>query len=57
MLNRAINAAFDDAGMLAHLAASGGTVLPGSPADFSRLMAEETEKWAKLIKAVGGRPD
>jgi len=31
----------------------GNTVLPGSPADFGALIAEETDKWAKVVKAVG----
>jgi len=31
----------------------GGTVLPGSPADFGKLIADETEKWAKVIRATG----
>jgi tripartite-type tricarboxylate transporter receptor subunit TctC len=49
-LNAAINAAFADPGMKARLADTGGSVLPGSPADFGRLMALETEKWAKVVK-------
>jgi hypothetical protein len=35
------------------LAELGGTALAGSPADFGRLVADETEKWAKVIKSVG----
>ena len=31
---------------------TGGTVLPGSPADFGKLIADETEKWAKVIRAA-----
>jgi tripartite-type tricarboxylate transporter receptor subunit TctC len=50
-LNREINAAFTDLTMKARLLDTGGTVLPGSPADFGRLMVGETEKWAKVIKA------
>src|SRR5882672_10081139 len=50
-LNAEINAAFADPAMQARLADTGGTVLPGSPADFGRLIAEETEKWAKVVKA------
>jgi tripartite-type tricarboxylate transporter receptor subunit TctC len=49
-LNAAINAAFVDPRMKARLADTGGSVLPGSPADFGRLMAVETEKWAKVVK-------
>jgi tripartite-type tricarboxylate transporter receptor subunit TctC len=55
-LNREINAAFSDAAMKARLLDTGGAVLPGSPADFGRLMAEETEKWADVIRAGGTRP-
>jgi tripartite-type tricarboxylate transporter receptor subunit TctC len=51
LLNRAINAAFADPAMQARLAATGGSPLPGSPAEFGKLMAEETEKWAKVVKA------
>jgi len=39
--------------MKARLADLGGTPLVGSPADFSRLIAEDTEKWAKVIKFAG----
>jgi hypothetical protein len=35
----------------------GGAVLPGSPADFGKLIAEETEKWAKVVKFSGVKPD
>ena len=52
-LNTAINAAFADAKMQVRLADTGGSVLPGSPAEFGKLLAEETEKWAKVVKASG----
>jgi len=39
--------------MKARLAELGGMVLPGSPADFGMLVAEETEKWGKVIRAAG----
>src|SRR5258705_9695546 len=52
-LNREINAAIADPGMKARLAAIGGEALPGSPAAFGRLIAEETEKWAKVVRAAG----
>jgi tripartite-type tricarboxylate transporter receptor subunit TctC len=56
-LNREINAAIADPGMKARLAALGGEPLPGSPADFGRLIAEETDKWAKVVRAAGIKPE
>ena len=41
--------------MKARLADLGGTVLPGSPAEFGKLLADETEKWAKVIRAATSR--
>ena len=38
--------------MKARLADLGGTLLPGWPSDFGKLIAEETEKWAKVIRAA-----
>jgi tripartite-type tricarboxylate transporter receptor subunit TctC len=55
-LNREINAAFADPEMKARLLDTGGAVLPGSPADFGRLMSAETEKWAKVIKVSSRKP-
>jgi len=52
-LNKEINAAIADPGMKARLAAIGGEPLPGSPAEFGRLISEETEKWAKVVRAAG----
>jgi tripartite-type tricarboxylate transporter receptor subunit TctC len=49
-LNREINAGLADHKMNARLADLGGTVLPGSPADFGKLIAEETEKWGKVVR-------
>jgi tripartite-type tricarboxylate transporter receptor subunit TctC len=51
-LNKEVNAALVDRKMKTRLADFGGSVLPGSPADFGKLIAEETEKWAKVIRAV-----
>jgi tripartite-type tricarboxylate transporter receptor subunit TctC len=56
-LNREINAALADPMMNARLADLGGTVLAGSPADFGRLIADDTEKWAKVIKFAGIKPE
>jgi tripartite-type tricarboxylate transporter receptor subunit TctC len=53
MLNREINLATADPTIKARLVALGGTVLGGSPAEFGKLIAEETEKWAKVIKLAG----
>jgi tripartite-type tricarboxylate transporter receptor subunit TctC len=51
-LNKEVNAALDDPKMKGRLADLGGTPLPGSPAQFGKLIAEETEKWAKVIRAA-----
>jgi tripartite-type tricarboxylate transporter receptor subunit TctC len=51
-LNKEVNAALDDPKMKARLADLGGTPLPGSPAQFGKLIAEETEKWGKVIRAA-----
>jgi len=56
-LNKEINAALADPKMVARLADLGLTVLPGSPADFGKLIAEETEKWGKVVKFSGAKPD
>ena len=52
-LNKAVNAAFADAAMKAKLADTGGAPLPGSAAAFGALLAAETEKWGKVVKASG----
>ena len=54
-LNREINAALANPKIKARLVETGGTDLPGSPADFGRLIADETEKWAKVIRFAGIR--
>jgi tripartite-type tricarboxylate transporter receptor subunit TctC len=56
-LNKEINAAIADPRMRERLAALGGEPLPGSPGEFGRLIAEETEKWAKVVRAVGIKPE
>jgi len=55
-LNKEINAALADPKFKARLAALDGTVLGGSPADFGKLIADETEKWGKVIRAANIRP-
>jgi tripartite-type tricarboxylate transporter receptor subunit TctC len=55
-LNKEINAALADPKMKSRLADLGGTVLPGSPAAFGKLIAEETEKWGKVVKFTGIKP-
>jgi tripartite-type tricarboxylate transporter receptor subunit TctC len=56
-LNKEINAAVTDPKIKARLADLGGTVLPGSPPDFGKLIADETEKWGKVIKFAGIKAD
>jgi tripartite-type tricarboxylate transporter receptor subunit TctC len=52
-LNKEINASLAHPKMKVQLAQLGGTALPGSAADFGRLIAEETEKWGKVVKFAG----
>jgi tripartite-type tricarboxylate transporter receptor subunit TctC len=49
-LNKEVNAALADPKIKARLADTGGTPFQGSPAEFSKLIADETEKWGKVIK-------
>jgi tripartite-type tricarboxylate transporter receptor subunit TctC len=55
-LNAEINTALADPKMKARLADLGGTVLAGSPADFGKLIADDTEKWGKVIRAANIKP-
>jgi tripartite-type tricarboxylate transporter receptor subunit TctC len=55
-LNHEINAGLADPGLKAQLAELGGMVLPGSPDDFAMLLANETEKWGKVIRAANIKP-
>ena len=57
MLNKEINAALADPNMKARLADLGGTTLVVSPADFGKLIADETEKWGKVIRALNIKAD
>jgi tripartite-type tricarboxylate transporter receptor subunit TctC len=52
-LNKEINAALADPKMKAKLAEMGGMLIPGTPADFGKVIAEETDKWAKVVKGGG----
>jgi tripartite-type tricarboxylate transporter receptor subunit TctC len=56
-LNKEINAGLADPKLKARLADLGGTVIAGSPVDFGRLLADETEKWAKVVKFAGMKPE
>jgi len=56
-LNKEINAGLADPTLKEQLAGLGGTVAPGTPADFGRFLAEETEKWAKVVKFAGIKPE
>jgi tripartite-type tricarboxylate transporter receptor subunit TctC len=57
ILNQAVNAAFADPALKAKLEDTGGAALPGTAADFGRLLAEETAKWGKVVKAAGVTAD
>ena len=54
-LNKAVNAALADPKFRAQLAEIGGTPLAGSPADFGKLIVQDTEKWAKVVKFSGAK--
>jgi tripartite-type tricarboxylate transporter receptor subunit TctC len=56
-LNREINVALNEPQMKARLMGYGGTPLPGSSAEFGKLIAEETEKWGKVIRAGNIKPE
>jgi tripartite-type tricarboxylate transporter receptor subunit TctC len=56
-LNKEINAGLADPKIKARLADLGATTLPGSPSDFGKHIAEETEKWAKVIQFAGIKPE
>jgi tripartite-type tricarboxylate transporter receptor subunit TctC len=56
-LNKEINAALSDPTIKARLVDLGGTMLPGSPAAFGKFIADETEKWGKVIHAANIKPE
>jgi tripartite-type tricarboxylate transporter receptor subunit TctC len=56
LLNKQINAALAESDIRARFVQAGVSTLGGSPADFGKFIADETEKWAKLIKVAGIKP-
>ena len=56
-LNKEINAALADPVLKARFADLGGMLLPGTPADFGKFVAEETEKWAKVVEFSGAKAE
>jgi tripartite-type tricarboxylate transporter receptor subunit TctC len=56
-LNREINAVLSDPKFKARLADFGGSVLPGSPAEFGKLIADETGKWSGVIRSANIKPE
>ena len=56
-LNKEINAGLVDPKLMARFADLGAAVFPGSPSDFAKFIATETEKWAKVIKFSGAKAD
>jgi tripartite-type tricarboxylate transporter receptor subunit TctC len=56
-LNKEVNAALDDPEMKARLADLGAVALPGSPAEFGKLIADETAKWGKVVSFAGLKPE
>ena len=56
-LNREINSALDDPKLKTRLVDLGGTLLAGSPAEFGKLLADDTEKWGKVVKFIGIKAD
>jgi tripartite-type tricarboxylate transporter receptor subunit TctC len=57
LLNREINAGLADPKIKARLDDMGGTALIGSPADFGKLIVDETEKWAKVVRVSGAKAE
>jgi tripartite-type tricarboxylate transporter receptor subunit TctC len=56
-VNTAMNTVLADPKSRARFADLGASLLPGSPAEFGKLVADETEKWGKVVKFAGVKPD
>jgi tripartite-type tricarboxylate transporter receptor subunit TctC len=56
LLNKEINAFLTDPKMKSKLVELGGTELPGSSAEFAKMIADETEKWSKVVKFANVKP-
>jgi tripartite-type tricarboxylate transporter receptor subunit TctC len=56
-LNNEVNVGLNDPKLKTRLIDLGGTLLAGSPADFGKLIADETEKWGKVIRAANIKPE
>jgi tripartite-type tricarboxylate transporter receptor subunit TctC len=56
-LNAAINAVLAESSIVARFSTLGGVPLAGTPAEFGRLIAEETEKWGRVVRFSGAKPD
>jgi len=56
-LNSAVNTALADANMKVRLAELGGILMPGTPSDFGKLIADETQKWGNVIRAANIKPE
>ena len=54
-LNKAVNEVLKDPKMIARLAQLGGTPMPGTPADFGKVMADEVAKWKKVVEFSGAK--
>jgi len=56
-LNSEINAALADPKLKARLVEMGGVTIPMTPAEYGKLIADETEKWAKVVRAANMKPE
>ena len=56
-INATVNAILADPASQARFTELGASLLPGSPAEFGKLLADETEKWGKVVKFAGAKPD